>query len=166
MIFVTVGNATQGFRRLLDAVEALARRAAFVGETVMIQAGNNPGFVSSSCRVEPFMSTARFEELIHEADIVVCHGGAGTLLHVLQAGKVPVVMPRLAQYGEIVDDHQVELVETLAAEGRVIYVSRSDDLERAIGEARRRGVGSHAHPKPKMLRLVERAIEELTYGKV
>ncbi len=36
MIFVTVGNATQGFRRLLDADEKLASQGFFQNEEILI----------------------------------------------------------------------------------------------------------------------------------
>ena len=38
-MFVTVGNATQGFARLLQAVDAAAGEGFFEGEPVLIQTG-------------------------------------------------------------------------------------------------------------------------------
>lgn len=162
MIFVTVGNATEGFRRLLDAVDRMAGQGAFGNESVFMQTGNNPDFRPTHCRHEPFMSMEEFVSRVREATLVICHAGVGTLFHVLSTGKVPVVVPRRKQYGEHVDDHQLELVQALAPEGRVIPVLESEDLPEAIAKARR--ASSQAPPPPpyRMLSLVSQAISELT----
>ncbi|MBI3812157.1 MAG: hypothetical protein HY283_08135 [Nitrospirae bacterium] len=103
-----------------------------------------------------------FETKIHEADLVISHAGAGTLLQVLHAGKIPIVMPRRKKYGEIVDDHQVELVRTLVDAGRVISANEPEDLPGAIEEARRRNRQPVSAPPSRMIELVSKAIEELT----
>jgi UDP-N-acetylglucosamine transferase subunit ALG13 len=162
VIFVTVGNATQGFRRLLDAIDRLAGEGVFGTETVFIQSGNNPDFRPTYCKHEPFLNMEEFERKIQEADLIISHTGAGTLLHTLQAGKVPVVMPRQQKYGEVIDDHQVEIVKALTAEGRVIPAYEPEDLPGAIAEARRNNKQSMPPPPSRMLELVARAIEELT----
>jgi UDP-N-acetylglucosamine transferase subunit ALG13 len=167
VIFVTVGNATQGFGRLLNAVDRMAGEGAFGKEIVFIQSGNNPGFRTSHCKHEPFLDMANFETKIQEADLVISHAGAGTLFHVFQAGKLSVVMPRRKKYGEHVDDHQIELVEALAAEGRIIPAYEPEDLPNAIEKAfaenrRRKGSGVRSEEKKSpMLELVAKAIENL-----
>ena len=110
MTFVTVGNATQEFSRLLNGVEDMAQRGEIEGSSLTIQYGNNPHFQSSSCRIVRFFSVDEFERLFREADLIICHAGAGTLIHALRLGKIPVVMPRQKRYREHVDDHQLDLV--------------------------------------------------------
>ena len=161
MIFVTVGNATQGFGRLLKTVDQLAADGFFKGDEVLIQAGNNPGFQALNCKQEGFLSMDQFSGMISKAALVISHAGAGTLLQVLQAGKTPIVMPRRKQYGEVVDDHQVELVQVLALEGRVIPAYEPQDLPGAVEEARRRNTQPVPLPPSRMLNLVAQAIEDL-----
>ena len=166
MIFVTVGNATQGFRRLLDAVDILAGEKAWGNETVFIQSGNNPGFRPAYCKHEPFVPMDDFALKFQEAAVIVSHAGTGTLFHALQAGKVPVVMPRRKKYGEIIDDHQLELVQALASEGRVIPAYEPMELPAAIAEARQRTPGSALSPSTEMHQLVAKAFEELMRERV
>lgn len=161
MIFVTVGNATQNFRRLLDAVDKLAGQGQFKGEAVFIQSGNNADFEPLHCEQKPFLSMKEFEQCIEEANLTICHAGCGTLLHILRAGKVPVVMPRRKEYGEHVNDHQIQLVEALANEGRIIAAFEPEDLPRAIAEAQKRAVTVITQQKPPMLDIVKKAIQEL-----
>jgi UDP-N-acetylglucosamine transferase subunit ALG13 len=62
----------------------------------------------------------QFAERLTWADVVVCHGGAGTLYEAHRAGHRPLVMPRLARFGEHVNDHQDELVVALAKRGLAV----------------------------------------------
>lgn len=165
MIFVTVGNATQGFGRLLNKIDDLAGQGFFADEQVFIQAGNNSDFIASNCRQENFLSPDQFTEMIGNADLVISHAGAGTLIQVLGAGKIPVVMPRHQQYSEHVDDHQVELVKALASEGRVIPAYEPEDLPEAIISGQRRNRQPVPAQPSQMIALVSEAIEEIRQRK-
>ena len=160
MIFVTVGNATQPFPRLLEAVDRLAGAGLFAGDPVFLQSGNNPGFRPAHCRHEAFLSREQFEDMVQHADLIISHAGAGTLLQVLQAGKLPVVMPRSRECGEIIDEHQMELAKALASEGRIVPAYSPEELPAAIQQARTRS-GPPAAASSRMLALVAEAIEQL-----
>ena len=57
----------------------------------------------------------------------------------MAAGKVPVVVPRRAELGEHVNDHQTDFVHEVAErQGGIVPVSDMIDLPAAIEEARRR----------------------------
>ena len=161
MVFVTVGNATQQFSRLLNAVDEAVGKGMFEDEQVLIQSGNNPDFQASHCQQEAFMEMSRFESLLKNSSLVISHGGAGTLLNVLQAGRVPVVMPRRQQYSEHVDDHQVELVRELAKFGRVVPAFEAADMPRSIREARCRNGQPSALGNSQLVTLVAQALKEL-----
>ena len=160
MTFVTVGNATDGFRRLLDAAARLAGEGA-LPEPVVIQAGNNPGFIAPHATVRPFMPMEEFEEHVRRARLVISHAGAGSVLHALAAGKVPVVMPRRARYGELIDDHQAEFVEHLARAGRVIPAWEPADLPAAVASALTRTGAPAARPADGLVRIVSHCLQEL-----
>lgn len=161
MILVTVGNATQGFRRLLDAVDFQAREGALQGEDILFQSGHTSNFCPSIGRHIPFIPLELYERSVMEADLVISHAGAGTLIHLLRLGKIPVVMPRRKKYGEHVDDHQVELVEGLEALGRVIPAYEADHLVQAIYKARNiKQASSHFRPGI-AIDIVKKGIEEL-----
>ena len=159
MVFVTVGNATQGFRRLLEAVDGLAGDGGFE-DRVFIQSGHNPDFQARHCDVASFVSMDDFNRLMEDADLIICHGGC-TQLQAIRLGKVPVVMPRREKYGEHVNDHQVQLVEALAAENKIVPAYEPADLARAVVEARRLNKTPLVAQASPMLSLVAQAIEEL-----
>lgn len=161
MVFVTVGNASQGFRRLLDAIDHLAGSEVLAGEKVFVQSGHNSNFVPRHCEQKAFLSRDEFEAFLNNADFIICHGGCGTQLQAIRCGKIPVVMPRLKRYGEHVNDHQVQLVDALSREGLIIPAYEPDDLPRAISAVRQRTCLPRSPSPSPLLPLVAEAIEVL-----
>jgi UDP-N-acetylglucosamine transferase subunit ALG13 len=126
MILVTIGTYEAPFDRLLEAVAPLAQE-----EELTIQVGR------STVRPEgaQCFDYAPFDvmrELVRKADTVVSHAGAGTVLLALAERKRPFVVPRLARYGEVVDDHQVPFARRLDGAGLVTLVEDPADLVAAI----------------------------------
>jgi len=160
MTFVTVGNATDAFRRLLSAVDRLADEG-LLPTPIVIQSGNNPGFASPHAVARAFMPMEEFEDHVRRARLVISHAGAGTVLHAMAARKVPVVMPRRAKYGELVDDHQAELVEYLAKAGHVIPAWEPADLPGAVRTALSRLSEPSPRPADGLVRMVSACLEEL-----
>ena len=161
MVLVTVGNATQGFPRLLSAVDRLAGERVFGDELVIMQAGNTAGISLQHCDHRRFLPMDEFIALVQNAALVIAHAGAGTLFNVFQAGKIPVVMPRRKRYREHVDDHQVELVRALTSAGRVVPAFEPEDLPDAIARVRRCPMRPTDPEGSKMRGLVAQAIEDL-----
>jgi len=159
LIFVTVGNATQSFARLLEAVDDLSGKGAFHGEPVFMQTGHNPQFKPRHGQAEAFIPMEACQARMKEARLIISHGGCGTLLQAIGLGKTPVVMPRLSRYREHVNDHQLQLVRALAEEGRIVPAFEAADLPCAIEEAWQRK--HQPPPKGPMLELVGEAIKEL-----
>jgi len=160
-VFVTVGNGREPFRRLLEPVDRLAGEGLFAPAEVLVQSGNDGGFRATHCRQVPFMPMRDFAATVSQATLVIAHAGAGTLFHLLQSGQVPVIMPRRRAFAECVDDHQLELAEALARQGRVVAAMTAEDLPAAVAAARQRTGRPGAGSPPRMLGLVEQAITDL-----
>ncbi|HEV7460886.1 MAG TPA: glycosyltransferase [Solirubrobacteraceae bacterium] len=135
MIFVTVGSIHYPFARLVDA-------AAKLDGEVVIQHGPAaaPRGVSRAVDFLPFDEVADY---MRRAEVIVTHAGVGSIVLAAQNGHVPVVMPRLRRFGETVDDHQVPLVELLAAHGTVVPALEPAEVAGAVGH-----VPERAAPQP------------------
>ena len=48
---------------------------------------------------------------MEKANIVITHGGTGAIIGAVKKGKKVIAVPRLAKYGEHVDDHQLQLIK-------------------------------------------------------
>jgi UDP-N-acetylglucosamine transferase subunit ALG13 len=71
-------------------------------------------------RIEQFMSHDELVEAMSEAHVVVCHGGVGSALMALSAGRSPILVPRRSDLSEHVDDHQRQITDWLDDAGLAI----------------------------------------------
>jgi len=159
--FVSVGNATQSFSRLIDAVLNIAPQ---LPQPVVVQHGNTI-CQGVGCVAQTFMEMEEFGQFVAQAELLILHAGAGSVIHAIQAGKIPVVMPRFAKYGELVDDHQLEFARALAEMGKVVLAKEPDDLIDAVAEALKRQRSIRAsHETPRMVGLIGGVLREYAQG--
>ena len=133
MILLTLGTHEQQFNRALDLIEPLAR-----SEEVFVQHGCTAPR-REKLRNARWAESLEFDDLLHlmrDASAVVSHSGVGSIVTALRMGHRPVAIPRLARYGEHVDDHQVQLAERFGASKLVVPCMPGDSLADAIAEAR------------------------------
>ena len=134
-------------------------------QPVLVQHGYTP-FDDPVCTCVPFLSMEAFVRHVHDAELLIMHAGAGSVVHAVGAGKIPVIMPRRTAYGEHVNDHQVEFAQALAAAGKVVVVENPDDLERGVEEAMARQRqfsnrdGGHQDPLPPLVGMVDRVLSD------
>jgi UDP-N-acetylglucosamine transferase subunit ALG13 len=83
-------------------------------------------------RLIDFLPFDQLDRYIGEADVVVTHGGIGSVLLTLSHGKHPIVMPRRHALDESVDDHQLAFAERLAEIGLATVVSTEHQLNAAV----------------------------------
>jgi UDP-N-acetylglucosamine transferase subunit ALG13 len=127
MIFVTIGT-TEPFDRLLRALDGLD------GEELVVQCGDSLARPARATCIE-YVSFDELGDYMRRARVVVSHAGVGTIMAALAAGKRPVVVPRLAAFDEVVDDHQVELARRLDARGLVTLVEDPSTLAGIVRSA-------------------------------
>ena len=126
--FVSIGNAKQHFKRLLDAVHV---HIHLLPQPILIQRGHTP-FESSICAVVDFINMDKFVDYVAKAEILILHAGAGSILHAMRNKKRPIVMPRCKKYFEHVNDHQVAFARAIHSEGKIILIENESELEFAI----------------------------------
>ena len=131
MIFVTVGTHEQPFNRLIKKVDELVADGT-ITEPVVMQTGFST-YVPKHCEWHKMLSYDEMKRNIDEARIVITHGGSASFIEVLQTGKIPVVVPRLAEFDEHVNNHQEEFVKIVENRmNNIIPVYEIDQLSRAI----------------------------------
>lgn len=113
MIFVTVGTHEQGFDRLIRKIDKL-KEDNIIKEDVIIQKGYTE-YEPQNCKSYKLIDYDKLQEYLAEASIVITHGGPASFIAPLAIGKIPIVVPRQKQYGEHVNDHQVEFVKQVVA---------------------------------------------------
>ncbi len=131
MILVTLGTQKQKFYRLLDAVEKLN-----TNEDIVVQAGGSADYKSDKMKIFDFISYDEMQKYIDEADLIITHGGTGSIIMPLQKNKKVIACPRLAKYEEHINDHQKEIVNVFALEGHILKYDDGDDLQEVYDKSK------------------------------
>lgn len=142
MIFLTVGNWSNGFDRLVAAVDDLKARS-IVAEEVFAQIGGGRYQPAHLSHVD-FCSPEQFEQQISRARVIVSHAGMGTIARAILSGKPIIVVPRKASLGEHFDDHQFATAEALEKEHKVLVAYDVSELAAKLEEARTFVPNGHA----------------------
>ena len=136
LIFATVG-ATLPFPRLVDAVTAL-KSSGGLPEHLVVQYGDAapPAISDPDIEAVESLDVDAVHALLSRADLVLCHGGTGSLITALRSGCRVIAMPRRFDLGEHYDDHQEEITSAFAARGLLTCVRDERELGAAIEHAR------------------------------
>lgn len=108
MIFVTLGSQKFQFDRLLIKLDELVE-AGLIQDKILAQIGAST-YIPKHYEYTKFMEREKFAETLDECSVVITHGGTGVIISAVKKGKKVIAVPRLAKYGEHVDDHQLQLL--------------------------------------------------------
>ncbi len=120
-VVVTLGTEPFAFDRAVAAV----RNAVPSSARVTWQVGPATS-TSGLTDVHVLLPERDLLRRIDSADVVVAHAGVGSALAALKAGKLPVLLPRKARFGEVADDHQYAIAGELRSRGLAIAVEPED----------------------------------------
>lgn len=131
MIFVTVGTHEQQFNRLVEFVDQMKKKGLLT-EEVVIQTGFST-YAPENCTWKKLLPYQEMLRNVAQARIVITHGGPSSFIMPLQIGKIPIVVPRQKQFGEHVNDHQVDFCRAVSQrQGNIILAEDMETLENAI----------------------------------
>ena len=141
-VLVIVGTDHHPLNRLITWVnEWLSRHPEQVSD-FFVQWGS--ATVRPACDGAQIVTTERLRTLLDDARMVICHGGGGSISDAWTAGVVPIVVPRLPQLGEHVDDHQIHFSAKLAELGRIRVAQSQAEftglLDESIGDIQANGL--------------------------
>ena len=135
LLFATVG-ATLGFDRLVRMVER-AKADGLIPEHVVLQVGEDSRVpVSAVEEVRETIPFGEVQDILKRADIVVSHGGTGSLITALREGCRVIAVPRLFALGEHYDDHQLEITSAFAERGLLTVAQSEEGFAEALAAAR------------------------------
>ena len=129
-VLVSLGTQKQQFTRILRLIENSDELKC---AEILVQAGHTK-YKSDRMSIIEFMNQEGFNIALNDADIVICHGGVGTIFSALKSGKKVLAVPRLAKYDEHVDDHQLEICRELQKEGYILYLNDSEIFDDKVRE--------------------------------
>lgn len=130
MILVLLGTQNNSFHRLLEEIQKCIDDGT-IEDKVVVQAGSTR-FESNNMEIFKLIEQNKFNELIKQADIIITHGGVGSIVTSVKLGKKVIAVPRLKKYGEHVNDHQIQIIETFSKQGFIKGIKDVSELEEAL----------------------------------
>lgn len=134
MILVTLGTQDKPFARLLRALDAHCASGA-LEDAIVVQAGFTR-FESSHLKIVPYFTQAELDALRADAELIITHGGVGSLLDGLRLHKPVIGVARLKAYKEHLNDHQLEILKQFSDQGHILWCEDFDDLPQLIKRAK------------------------------
>ena len=160
MIFITLGSQKFQFNRLLKAVDKQVA-AGKIKAPIFAQIGVSD-YRPQNFKYKDFLDRDAFAEWTRKADIVITHGGAGAIMEAVKMGKKVVAVPRLAVFGEHVDDHQLQLIGQFKERNLICACQDCDHIWEAVEEAKRT---EYTHYQSNTHRIIA-SIEKYIYDSV
>jgi UDP-N-acetylglucosamine transferase subunit ALG13 len=131
---VTVGTQKYAFDRLIKKLDEL-KKSNVILDDIFAQIGES-NYIPQNIKYERYIKKHELEHLIEESDLIIAHAGVGLIMNALRQDKKIIVVPRMAEYNEHINNHQVQIAEEFDKDGYVVYAKNIDDLDKYIDEAK------------------------------
>lgn len=156
-IFVAVGTQKFQFNRLLRIMDEVAKNSEY---EIFAQTGNSD-YKPLNYEFLPFLTIEEFNKRIESSEIVVTHGGVGTIVSALKMSKRIIVVPRLKKYSEHIDDHQLQIAKSFAAQSFIIiYDDNISQMQELIDMAKKIKTKTYKSNREKFISIISLYIEE------
>lgn len=133
MIFVTVG--TTAFNTLVEAVDKSG-----INEKIIIQKSDG-SYIPEN--YEYFEYTDKINEYYEKAELIITHGGAGTLFKLLKRGSRIIAVAN----EERTDKHQTDIIKKLDDENYLVWAKDLTKLTDYIKEIRVKKLNKYTQPE-------------------
>lgn len=159
MILLILGTQDKPFTRILKEIDREIKLGN-IKEKVIAQIGNTK-YKSKNMQIFNFVSNDDFQLLIDKADLIITHGGVGTILEALRKKKKIIAIARLKKYGEHVNDHQKQIIREFKNMGYLLELEKETDLKEIIENSQNFVPKKYVSNTKKFTDLMEKYIDNL-----
>lgn len=157
MVLVLLGTQANDFSRLLIELEKVIDKG-IIDEEVIVQKGVTK-YKSNKMESFDLIPKDQIEYFKEQANFIITHGGVGSILSSIKLGKKVIAVPRLKEYGEHVNNHQLEIVEKFAEQGYIKAVKNLNELGKTILNLEKFTPKKYESNTDNMINLIEKFIE-------
>ena len=158
MYFVALGSQKFQFNRLLIAIDKMVEEGT-IKEKVFAQIGYSD-YTPKNYEYKDFINRNEFLRMESISDVVITHGGTGAIVEAIKMGKKVIAIPRLAKYGEHVDDHQVQIIKQFDENGLIEACYDTKDLKKSLQAANLKTYKKYISNTSNIIRQIEIFLEE------
>lgn len=159
MILILLGTQNNSFHRLLEEVEKNIEDGT-IKEVVIVQAGYTK-FESKNMKIFDLMPKEDLEDFQTQADLIITHGGVGSIISSIRKGKKVIAVPRMHEHNEHVNNHQIEIVQNFGELGYIIGIKKVEDLKKAIIESKKFKPKKYETNNQLMIKTIEEFIDKI-----
>ena len=152
MIYVAVGTQKFQLNRLLKKLDDLIADGV-IREEVVAQIGYSD-YQPQHYTFKDFFSKDEFNNNIEKCSLLITHSGVATIIAGLKCSKPVIVVPRLAKFGEHVDDHQMQIAESFSSQNYVMMCRENDDLAELVEQAPKHDFSKYLSQRELMLKTI------------
>ena len=131
MIFVTLGTQKFQFDRILKELDKLIDENKLKKEDIMVQ-NVCQEYQPKNFKTFRLKPQEEIDKITEDAEIIITHSGTGSIINSLKMGKRIIIVPRRKEFGEHVDNHQLELAEVFHEKYNIPVVKEMDNLYEVI----------------------------------
>ena len=133
LIFVSLGTNDKSFNRLLEEIDKQIK-IGNIKDKVIVQSGFTK-YTSKNMKIIDLMPMETFINNIKKCDILITHGGVGTILDGIKNNKKIIAFPRLCEYKEHVNNHQIEIINEFYDAGYIL-TGKINELDKLLKETK------------------------------
>ena len=159
MILVMLGTQNNSFHRLLEEIERNIEEG-IIKEEVVVQAGYTK-YKTDKMKIFDLIPKEKLDELQNKADIIITHGGVGSIISSIEKGKKVIAVPRLHEFEEHVNDHQKEIVELFNKKGYIIGINGVEELKQALEKVKKFTPEKYVSDNSKLIGIVDEFIQKV-----
>lgn len=132
MIFVTLGTSDYPFTRLLKQIDDLIENN--IVKNIIVQCVNED-YQPKNFTIIKNLDKKEFNEYLKKAEVVITHGGVGTIIDCIKMEKKLIAFPRKVEYGEAKNNHQEQIINNLKNTGSIL-TGEINDLAKLLEEVK------------------------------
>ena len=157
MILITLGTQDKSFKRLLEAIDRQVELGN-IKDKIVVQAGCTK-YESKNMEIFDLIPMEKFDDLIKSCDLLITHGGVGSIITGLKNDKKVIAAARLEKYKEHTNDHQLQIIENFSNDGYILGLDNFDELDKVLEKAKTFKPKKYVSNTDKMIKIIEDFID-------
>lgn len=157
MILVMLGTQNNSFHRLLEEIQKNINNGT-IKEEVVVQRGYTK-FESKDMTLFNELSSEEIKRWIDKADVVITHGGVGSIITSITREKKVIAVPRLRKYNEHVNDHQIDIIDSFDEAGYIIGIHDVEEIAEALKKVKEFKPKKYEQNTGNIIKIVENFID-------
>ena len=153
MILVTLGTQDKSFKRLLEAIDRQVELGN-IKDKIIVQAGCTK-YESKNMEIFDLIPMEKFDDLIKSCDLLITHGGVGSIITGLKNDKKVIAAARLEKYKEHTNDHQLQIIENFSNDGYILGLDNFDELDKVLEKVKKFKPKKYISNTDKMIKIIE-----------